>query len=220
MESLAKEIRSLRKSRGWTQTDLAKKIGVPMTTLASWEQGKYTPKFPALVRLSSVLGFQIDIPEDARNCLSEKLSRNSQDDDLLNKKLIVPVVGYVGAGGGISPIDDHAMGGGIDEVEAPPNSPTNTVAVIVKGHSMIPMFYEGMHVFYSQRLKNVEDYINSIPLIVHLDDDRKAIKTIIKGSKWGLYTLTSFNADPIADIRIESVSPIDWIKPILPPINE
>ena len=50
----------------------------------------------------------------------------------------VPLKGYIGAGGMVFPIDDHAIGEGLDRVEAPPEMGPNTVAVKVRGDSMQP----------------------------------------------------------------------------------
>ena len=49
----------------------------------------------------------------------------------------VPVVGYIGAGAEVLPIDDHAKGAGLDEVECPRGmDPAKTVAVKVRGDSI------------------------------------------------------------------------------------
>jgi len=125
----------------------------------------------------------------------------------------VPIVGYVGAGGTITPIDDHAMDSSIDEVEVPPTTARGTVAVIVKGDSMYPMLHDKMVVYYSKREKNISDYVQRI-VIAHFEDGRKAIKTLIMGTEKGTFTLISFNAPPITNARLESVSPLDWIKPL------
>lgn len=72
MTSLAEQIRTARKSKGWTQTDLGKRVGVPLTTLAGWEQGKSTPKIPSMVILEKVLGIKIEALADAQEDLLRK----------------------------------------------------------------------------------------------------------------------------------------------------
>ena len=52
-------IKRLRKDRHMTQQQLADAIGVHLVTLQSYEAGKYIPKFPVLVKLSSVLGVPV-----------------------------------------------------------------------------------------------------------------------------------------------------------------
>lgn len=204
--SIAERIKNARKAKGITQIQLARVLGTRQSTVSNWEKGNAEPKRQALRALSTLLDIPLavlEFGEDPEVWDGPKVKRR-----------LIQVVGYVGAGGEINPIDDHAMGNGLEEVEAPPQSPPGTVAVIVRGDSMIPMLYDGMLVFFSSRLKNVVDYVNMPPIIVHLEDGRKAIKGITNGSSRGLYTLTSFNAGPITDVKVESVSPIDWIKPV------
>lgn len=50
----AVNIAELRRSMGLTQTDLAGLIGVPVSTLRNWEQGRRTPRGPALALLTAV----------------------------------------------------------------------------------------------------------------------------------------------------------------------
>lgn len=188
-----------------TQSQLAKKIQVPVTTLASWEQGKASPKHNARVVLKKTLN--VSFEDMGFTDLYDFLRAEE------GEPRSVPVVGYVGAGGAISPIDDHALGGGLDEIEVPPTTVPGTVAVIIRGDSMYPMFIDRTVVYYSKRGKNIDDYLHRI-VIAHFVDGRKALKTLTLGSQKGLFTLTSFNAPPIVDVELESVSPLDWIKPL------
>jgi len=226
MEELSVQIRKARKAKGFTLKSLGKKLGVSFTTVAAWEQGKSQPKFPTLVMLTKVLDTKFEFPDpmddlwdavrelDALETGVEETDRYGYKSPPLDPsvKTTVSVVGYVGAGGAISPIDDHEKGAGLDEVERPPNAPRNTVAVKVKGDSMYPMLIDGMVLYYSKREPNISDYINRL-VIAHFEDGRKAIKTLQNGSRRGVFTLVSFNAPPMIDVRLESVSPIDWIKP-------
>ncbi|MCX7804406.1 MAG: helix-turn-helix domain-containing protein [Planctomycetota bacterium] len=50
-----KRIRQARKSAGLTQTQLARRIGVSITTVSDWENGKYSPAMGHLAALSRVL---------------------------------------------------------------------------------------------------------------------------------------------------------------------
>lgn len=45
----------LRKRKGWTQGDLAERIGVEQPTVQRWEQGKREPKFEQLFKIAEVL---------------------------------------------------------------------------------------------------------------------------------------------------------------------
>ena len=53
-------IKDLRKLQGLTQTDLAEKLGVSLSSVAMWETGKRTPGFKVLNYLSDLFDKSID----------------------------------------------------------------------------------------------------------------------------------------------------------------
>lgn len=55
-----KTIRALRLERGWTQFELALKVGVQPQTVYFWESGRRTPLVPQLRRLGQVFGLCSD----------------------------------------------------------------------------------------------------------------------------------------------------------------
>lgn len=58
--SLPENLRTLRKGKGWSQTEFAKKIGVHLTHVSRIETGKYLPTIDFVVRAASALGISID----------------------------------------------------------------------------------------------------------------------------------------------------------------
>jgi len=121
----------------------------------------------------------------------------------------VPIVGYVGAGADVFPIDDHVKGQGIGEADIPPfdhqMNINKTVAVEVRGNSMEPLFFEGFKLFYSERVTGVAyEFVGAI-CIVWLYDGRCLVKKIRQGSKAGYYTLDSINPNdpPIKDVAVQ-----------------
>ena len=53
-------IRDLRLARGWTRSELARKVGVYPKTPARWERGKQTPKVAQMRKLGEVFGLCSD----------------------------------------------------------------------------------------------------------------------------------------------------------------
>ncbi len=51
---MTKTIRTLRQARGWTQFDLALRVGVQPQAVYFWESGRRTPQVPQLRRLGEV----------------------------------------------------------------------------------------------------------------------------------------------------------------------
>jgi hypothetical protein len=123
----------------------------------------------------------------------------------------VRIVGFVGAGGQVQAI---ANDDGIDEIDAPPGTPEDASAVIVRGDSAYPVFEDGEVLIFSEQRTDIENFLNrSKPMIVALRDGRRLLKTVSRGRARGHYTLLSQNAAPIDDVEIEWVSRIDWARP-------
>ena len=55
-----KTIRELRLGRGWTQFELALKVGVHPQAVYLWESGRRTPQVPQLRKLGEVFGLCSD----------------------------------------------------------------------------------------------------------------------------------------------------------------
>jgi len=53
-------IRELRAERGWTQQDLADRIGVSRQTVNAIETGKYDPSLPVAFRLAHLFGQPVE----------------------------------------------------------------------------------------------------------------------------------------------------------------
>ena len=57
---LGQRIVELRGSFGWTQVDLAKKLGVVKQTVSNWENENIQPSIEMLVRLAKLFGVTTD----------------------------------------------------------------------------------------------------------------------------------------------------------------
>ena len=55
-----KTIRQLREERGWTQFELAVKVGMTPATVYNWERGRYEPKASQLRTLARVFDVSMD----------------------------------------------------------------------------------------------------------------------------------------------------------------
>ena len=92
--ALGDRIRVLRKEAGWSQAELADKIGVDPGRVSRYESGRITPSADALVRLAESLNVSIDhllvddIPRrplhNAEDALGDRLATITElgDDDL------------------------------------------------------------------------------------------------------------------------------------------
>lgn len=118
----------------------------------------------------------------------------------------VPLVGYVGAGAEVFPIDD---GGSLDEIEPPPGIGPSAVAVKVRGDSMWPRYMDGDVLIFDEHLPI--EKADGQECVVSLTDGRKFVK-VVRLEAGGHVTLESFNAKPIRDVEVEWVATIQWIR--------
>ena len=61
-------IRELRERAGWTQLELANRLGVTPATVYTWERGKFDPRASQLRKLALAFGVSMDdiaLPDDA-----------------------------------------------------------------------------------------------------------------------------------------------------------
>lgn len=188
MKEFGFKLRMAREARGLSQLQLSRLCNVPQSVIDRIERGtvewsKHTPV------LQNYFGFSTTEPRT------------------------VPVVGYIGAGAEIFPIDDHFKGDGMDHVPAPPGL-VNGIALIVKGESMWPRFMDGDLVVFDKTQLSLDSLIGKT-CYVQLVDERCFLKIIQKGSLPGHWTLNSHNAPPIENVVIDRAFPVAWVKPRL-----
>lgn len=187
-------IRELRKARGLTLEEVARRANTTNQQVHRLETGQRRLTADWMERLGQALGVR------AADLLPEAEAPK------------VAVVGYIGAGDEVYPIDDHAPGVGLEEVEAPPGEPGETVAVIVRGESMYPSYNDGDMIFYRRDDATPEHTFLGRECVVCLQDGRILVKRVIQGSRKGRYTLVSHNAPEIVDVAIRWAAPVRWVR--------
>jgi phage repressor protein C with HTH and peptisase S24 domain len=127
-----------------------------------------------------------------------------------NTPKVVPLIGYVGAGAEVHIRDNTAP---VEYVEAPPNmgNEVNVSALDVRGDSMYPAYKDGDRIFYARIHEFLEEECLNSECVVQVLDGSALVKTVIKGSSPNLYTLTSYNAPPMQDVKIEWAAPVLWV---------
>jgi phage repressor protein C with HTH and peptisase S24 domain len=126
---------------------------------------------------------------------------------------MVPLIGFVGAGG--EAIFSNGQGP-FGEVDAPPRYTHSTVAVEVRGDSMPGVAEHGWILYYDDVRAPVDESFlgRKAPVVVGLDNGRVLVKRIKAGTKPGYYHLLSTGGeDPIVDARVTWAARITWIKP-------
>lgn len=60
MAEIGQKIQEHRKENGWTQEELAKRMGISRATVAQYEADKRKPKYETIVRFADALGTSVD----------------------------------------------------------------------------------------------------------------------------------------------------------------
>ena len=197
---LADRIKALRMKMGLNQTQFGEAVGYSQGMVTRWEQGAQ-PKHDALQALAALAGTTVD----------QFLSSSQADGVAAGGD--IPVVGYVGAGAAVYPIDDLAKGDAYDTVERPPFVRGSAVAVEVRGDSLVPVAEDGWRLVYSGERTILEEEVLNRLCVVELADGRMLVKRIVRGSKPQRYHLISTNAPMIEDAAIVWAAKVKAIVP-------
>lgn len=191
-QAIGRRIRQLRKDAELTQEEFALRLDVTRGAVGNWELGKGV-KRENLIAIAAAFGGSVD-------WLATGTSAKAAPGQ-------VPKVGYVGAGQAIVPFEADDS----EWVDAPPEMIPGTVAVEVRGASMLPAFEDGYLLYYSKRLPPAE-MVNK-RCVVQLANGSMLVKTLRRGTTPGYWNLGSLNAYDLEDQVVEWAAPIDWIKP-------
>jgi len=141
---------------------------------------------------------------DALETTTEWLLEHRGDGD----RALVPVRFYVGAGAMVTPFsDDDAL----EYIEAPPGAEEVAAAAIVRGNSQMPVLNPGDVVFWGDGSGMPGDCIG-LECVCQLESGQMLVKTLLPGSKPGLFTLSSYNSPPLVDVKITQAFPVLWVK--------
>lgn len=188
-------LREVRDALDISQTEAGKRVGITQQQVAKYETGALRLKVDMLDRFAMAYGVA---PADL-------LSTNTGT---------VPVVGRVGAGAEVNPIDDHAKGEGLYSVECPRGlDPKATVAVEVVGDSMAPLILEGWVLFYDRSPEPTPSAVVGKLCVVKLEDGRVLVKQLKRGPEKGRFNLLSSNAAMIEDVALEWAAPVKAMLP-------
>ena len=120
----------------------------------------------------------------------------------------VPIMGRVGAGGDIEPDYEQVVPDELGTVRVPIAMPGELIAFEVKGDSMIPRYDSGdIVVVWAQQKRALETFYGE-EAAVRTKDGRRYLKTITQAKRRSVVTLTSWNAKPIENVKLEWIGEI------------
>jgi len=186
------------REHGPTIADVARRAGVPQTTLYSYASGK---------------------SQSLKGITQEKIASayRVRVDDLFGGETgarpDVGVWGKIGARAEIYPLTDY-MSDPMYQVDLPAalSPEEDYVAFEIEGYSMPPA-EPGWLVVFRKIETTPEDLLNS-PCLVDTKDGRRLFKRLRKGYTPGRYNLESWDGSPmIEDVEVASVLPLAALTP-------
>ena len=196
MQPWSRRLNDLLNQRGWTQAELARRTGLSRENIKKYCQGSVAqPRGEAMARIAEAL-------EVHRLWLRDGGGPQWRQ---------IPVVGYVGAGEQFHAVDDLSQGAGHDFVALDLDG-ADPIAVEVRGDSMTPVYRPGDRLLCSRLAGSDESGFLGRDCVVKLTSGAGYVKRVVRGGQPGHYTLLSYAAEPIADVVLEWVAPILWVK--------
>lgn len=196
MRTSAERLQWARKRAGYeTATEAARAFGWTVSTYLGHENGDRNPSRAASKRYGTAFKVRW-----------EWLLEGEGQPSLRGLK--APVLGYVGAGANITPIDDFPQGEALDEVDLPHGAPVEAVAVIARGDSMYPRYFDGERLFYVKTAISPLELIGR-ECIIKLRDGRMMVKILRRG-RGKKFNLESWNAPTLEDAEVEWAAPVKW----------
>jgi hypothetical protein len=95
--------------------------------------------------------------------------------------------------------------------EAPPGVASDWIAYRVDGDGNYPAFRDGDTLFVQRRHGAPGNYLNR-ECLVTMPDGNRFVRTILRGTRAGLFVLVGFNNPPMIDVEISAAAPVEWIK--------
>lgn len=186
--TIAERLKIARARRFRNPAEAARAMGVPEPTYYGHENGHRIPERDTVLKYAAFFHVPVDWLLTGKGSVMGSTH--------------VPVVGYIGAGAEIIPMDDFAQGDGLELVPAPMGVDTPCVAARIRGDSMYP-FKSGWIVFWSEHPHGItEDCLGKL-CVVKLLDGRMLLKELHRGSVPGSFNLLSWNAPPLLDAAVE-----------------
>ena len=192
IEAIRESLKRIMDKRGIKPTTLSLKVGNSKTLVKDLLEKTDDVKIGTLTKLADALNVDVD--------------------ELLAKPR-VPIAGYIGAGGYVLFEDFGETLEPDMTVMRPPGISGALIALLVRGHSMLPKYKDG-DIIYIQRQHDglLPEYVGE-DCAVRLKSGETYVKQLAYGSRPGVCTLRSLNAPDMEDVEVEWATPVLFIMP-------
>lgn len=189
--TIVETVQWLLDANGWTQAELAERLGTTQPTVNRWLAGAD--------------------PRGSMRKRIEELYQTVRDGAEDRPPGTVRLVGRVGAdpSGSILFADGDDLG---DVVPIPPGGSSNDSALEVSGYSMRGYADDGSIIYYSAPRQPTDEYLGEVVVCETFDGER-LVKRMLRGSRRGLFDLESINGETRRDQTLRWIAEITSIVP-------
>lgn len=195
--SIASQIKKLRKSRGWTQSQLADQLSVSKQTISNWETGIKVPRMGSLQKLADL--FNVRIGEITNASIDDNdISKINKPSNVIYplsdslQRVRIPIIGEIACGDPITA--EENIEGYTEETFERPIPSGNLFALRCKGHSMEPTIHDGALVTIREQ-PTVED--GEIAAVLVDGDNEATLKRVKHQGKLIMLMPDNQEYDPI-----------------------
>lgn len=192
IQAIRDSLRRIMDRKSVKPTTLSQQVGSSKTLVKDLLEKTDDIKLSTLIKLAGALDVDIE----------ELLSRPA-----------VAIAGGIGAGGQIMFEDVGETLAPDQTVPRPPSISGELIALVVRGASMLPKYRDG-DIIYIQRNHDgvLKDYVGE-DCAIRLASGETFLKQLTAGTRPGLFTLRSLNADDMVDQDVSWASPVLFVMP-------
>ena len=177
--TIASQIKRLRKSRGWTQPQLADRLSVSKQTISNWETGIKVPRMGSLQKLADLFDVKIGEITNASIERSDRAKKNRPSNVIYPvgsgfERRTIPIIGEIACGDPITA--EENIEGYTEEIFEKPVPSGTLFGLRCKGNSMEPTIHDGSIVTIREQPDVEDDEIAA----VLIDDDNEATLKRVK----------------------------------------
>ena len=177
--TIASQIKRLRKSRGWTQPQLADRLSVSKQTISNWETGIKVPRMGSLQKLADLFDVKIGEITNASIEQSDRTKKHRPSNVIYPvgsgfERRTIPIIGEIACGDPITA--EENIEGYTEEIFEKPVPSGTLFGLRCKGNSMEPTIHDGSIVTIREQPDVEDDEIAA----VLIDDDNEATLKRVK----------------------------------------
>ena len=184
MSSAGKNLKYLRKLRGWTQDEFARKLRIKRSLLGAYEEERAEPRLEVLENVSEI--FKVSLDDLLLNDLNETtgsnyLAKRRQMKMMAEERNLIHFVPVKAAAGYLAGYGDSEFIDELNTFTLPMLSGGSYRAFEIIGDSMIPT--PSGSIIVGEKIEDIESVKNNSPYIVVSNSEGIVYKRVVKSNK-------------------------------------